>query len=138
MLRIMIITTLLIYLGWSAPAEQKFQSCLPKGITMETVVSAMRVRHAGPPSKTIAGQENNVRKITVRDKLIELKARCKRGKLVDAAGKEIVFYRLKGCWGNPPQDYLEILQRQSEELEKLRKKYTVIELTCNPSGQMIV
>jgi hypothetical protein len=36
--------------------------------------------------------------------------------------------------GNPPADYQEILQRQREELEKLKKQYTVIEMTCNPEG----
>jgi len=75
-----------------------------------------------------------IKKTTVEQRLIELDARCDKGKLVDAAGKEIYFYRLKGCWGNPPPDYQEILQRQNEELEKLRKRYTVIEMTCNPEG----
>ena len=71
------------------------------------------------------------------EKLIELKARCKSGRLVDAAGKQIYFYRLKGCWGNPPVDYQEILDQQGKELEKLRKRYTVIEMTCNPEGVQI-
>ncbi len=72
--------------------------------------------------------------VTVEQKLVELKARCRRGKLVDRSGKEIRFYRLAGCWGNPPADYREILERQRRELEKLKKRYTVIELTCNPDG----
>jgi hypothetical protein len=72
--------------------------------------------------------------ITVKQRLVELKARCRRGKLVDRSGREIRFYRLAGCWGNPPPDYREILERQRRELERLKKRYTVIELTCNPDG----
>jgi hypothetical protein len=75
-----------------------------------------------------------VKKTTVEQRLIELDAHCDNGKLVDAAGKEIYFYRLKGCWGNPPADYQEILEQQNEHLEQLRKRYTVIEMTCNPEG----
>ena len=61
-------------------------------------------------------------------------ARCRKGKLVDGTGREIYFFRLDGCWWNPPSDYLEILQRQEERLAKLRKRYTVVEMTCNPDG----
>ena len=78
-----------------------------------------------------------IKKITVEQRLIELDARCENGKLIDAEGKEIYFYRLKGCWGNPPADYQEILKQQNEELEKLRKRYVVIEMTCNPEGVLI-
>ena len=69
-------------------------------------------------------------------KLKQLKARCRKGKLVDAKGKEIRFFRLQGCWGNPPEDYQEILTRQAQELENLRKQYRVIEMTCNESGEI--
>lgn len=100
--------------------------CLTTGIKCADVVSASRVK---PGSQ--AG------KVTVEQKLKELKARCKKGKLVDATGKEIRFYRLTGCWGNPPADYQEILKRQNSELESLRKRYRVIEMTCNPSGGQI-
>ena len=34
-------------------------------------------------------------------------------------------YKLKGCWGNPPRNYQEILERQEAELAILRKRYTV-------------
>jgi hypothetical protein len=54
--------------------------------------------------------------------------------LFDAHGREIYFYRLSGCWGNPPADYQEILARQREELSKLRKRYHVIEMTCSSAG----
>ena len=81
-----------------------------------------------------SGGITTVKTITVGQKLIELRAHCRRGKLVDAKGKEIRFYRLTGCWGTPPPDYLKIMQHQADELKELKKKYTVIEMTCNPSG----
>jgi hypothetical protein len=56
---------------------------------------------------------------------------------VDAKGKQIHFYRLTGCWGNPPENYQEILDNQQQELARLRRCYRVIEISCNPSGVMI-
>ena len=101
-------------------------SCLPQGIKCDNVVSA-----------TLAKPGSKAQRVTVEQKLRELKARCRRGKLVDATGREIYFYQLKGCWGNPPEDYQEILKQQNEELKRLRKRYRVIEMTCNPSGELI-
>ena len=103
-----------------------FSGCLPQGMKPSDIVSTRLV-----------GSGKALRKVTVQEKLIQLKASCKQGKLVDAAGREIRFFRLEGCWGNPPADYQEILQKQSEALEKLRRKYTVIEMTCNPDGVAI-
>lgn len=105
---------------------QSFNGCLPKEIKPADVVSSRLV-----------GSGKVLKKITVEETLIQLKASCKKGKLVDAAGREIRFYRLEGCWGNPPAEYQEILQKQSEELEKLKRRYTVIEMTCNPEGVLI-
>jgi hypothetical protein len=105
---------------------ERFRACLPEGIKPADIVSAQRVRSTGVVKRT-----------TVEDKLTELKAHCKKRKLVDAAGKEIYFFRMTGCWGNPPANYQEILKRQNDELEKLRKRYTVIELTCNQEGVSI-
>lgn len=99
-------------------------SCLPKDIKRTDVVSAPLDR----PGRAATG------KITVEQKLKELKARCRKGKLVDASGKEIYFYHLQGCWGNPPEGYQEILSQQASELEKLRRRYRVVEMTCNPGG----
>ena len=79
-----------------------------------------------------------IQQVTVDETLKKLKAKCKRGKLVDASGKEIYFYRLRGCWGNPPADYQEILSQQQRELENLRQRYRVIEMTCNVSGGQIL
>lgn len=103
------------------------RSCLPKGIERTDIVSAQ-------PSKP---GRNSAAKITVEQKLKEIRARCRKGKLVDAKGKQVYFYRLQGCWGNPPEDYREILSKQESELEKLRKSYRVIEMTCNPTGETI-
>ena len=117
------------FITGSAFAQQTYERCLPAGITARTVVSAEGVQ-------TDVGH-NVVKKVTVGDRLRSLKARCHKGKLVDARGREITFYWLHGCWGNPPANYQEILARQREEIEKLQKRYTVITLTCNPDGIMI-
>ncbi|HEX8186643.1 MAG TPA: hypothetical protein VF747_17885, partial [Blastocatellia bacterium] len=58
----------------------------------------------------------------------------KKGSLVDGRGREIYFYRLTGCRGNPPDNYQEILERQRSEISRLRKRHMVIEMTCNSSG----
>lgn len=113
---------------FTAPS-QRFQTCLPEGIKSADIVSTQFVESAAGIRK--------VKKITVEQTLKEMKARCKNDKLVDAAGKEIYFYHLQGCWGNPPADSQEILQQQQAEIEKLKKRYTVIEMTCNPEGGIV-
>jgi len=117
---------LLISITLTSSAQTRMQSCLPQGIKPTDVISA-GVRKPGA-----VGQQ-----INVEQKLSELGARCRKGRLVDARGREIRFYRLKGCWGNPPPDYQEILQKQDAELRRLKKRYTVVEMTCNPSGEQI-
>ena len=119
------ITTLLLCIA-IASWETDVAKCLPSEVTLTDVVSSQLIS-SGPSGA-------HVKKITIKEKLTELKARCKNGKLVDHKGREIRFYRLKGCWGNPPADYQEILRDQEKELQELRKRYTVIEMTCNPSG----
>lgn len=94
-------------------------NCLPPGTKLDEVVSY--------------GLEGRGT-VTVEKKLAELKARCRNRKLVDSKGREIRFFRTS-CWGNPPDDYLEIQQRENEELQKLRKRYTVIVFGCNPMIQ---
>jgi hypothetical protein len=74
------------------------------------------------------------KKTIVAQTLKNLKARCVHGKLLDRGGRQIRFYRLQGCWGNPPANYQEILERQRKDLADLKKKYTVVEMTCNPNG----
>jgi len=97
-------------------APSKNFTCLPKDVRADEVVS---YDVEGKPS------------LTVKKKLIELKARCRRGKLVDAKGREIRFFRIS-CWGNPPEDYLEIQKREGEALAELKKHYSVIEFGCDP------
>jgi hypothetical protein len=70
--------------------------------------------------------------ISVKVRLKQLKARCRKGKLVDSRRREIRFFKAE-CWGNPPADYIEIQQQQQQELTRLKKKYTVIEIACGPS-----
>ncbi len=106
--------------------------CLPAGITLETVVSAKKM---GFDNVT---QTQKVSIIYVKETLTKIGGKCVAGKLNDSAGKEIKFYHLQGCWGNPPFDYQEILADQAKELSELRKKFTVIELTCNPTADMIM
>lgn len=77
------------------------------------------------------------RRVTVKQQLARLKARCRNNRLVDSKNREIKFYRLQGCWGNAPADYQEILDKQRRELVEMKKKFTVIEISCNPSGDDI-
>lgn len=101
--------------------------CLPPDIKLDLVVSVIR------KTPSLKGE---VEREIVKQRLNKLDARCKSGKLIDGKNKEIRFYKLRGCWGNPPVDYLEIMDKQRKELQELKKKYTVIEITCNPSGEM--
>jgi len=104
--------------GTAGSRRQNF-SCLPKDVRADEIVSY------GLKGK---------RKITVEKELGEIKARCRNGKLVDAKGREVRFFR-RSCWGNPPPDYLEIQKRENEELDKLKRRYTVIVFGCNPMIQ---
>lgn len=115
-----------VVLSLFASGPQSLNGCLPEEIKPSDVVSTRLV-----------GSSKVVKKITVKEKLIQLKASCKKGKLLDATGRQIRFFRLEGCWGNPPADYQEILQKQTEELERLKRQYTVIEMTCSPEGALM-
>ena len=108
----------------SSACTSNTDACMPPGIQATDVVSS---QSAKPGGKVVT--------ISVAQKLKALRARCRKGKLVDARGTEIRFYQLIGCWGNPPDDYQEQLERQAKELAKLRKRYRVIEMTCNSSGE---
>ncbi len=101
------------------PPAAKQWTCLPKDVQADEVVSYTR-----------GGKQN----VTVGTKLVEIKARCRRGKLLDAKNREIRFFRT-ACWGNPPADYQEIRQQESDELAKLKKRYTVIVFGCDPRIQ---
>jgi hypothetical protein len=108
--------------------ESSLSRCLPPKVTLGDIVSTKVVGYTKP---------ENVVRTTVEQTLGGLRAICKNDKLKDASGKEIYFYHRVGCWGNPPQNYNEILQKQQDELYRLKKKYTVVEMTCNPSGMPI-
>jgi hypothetical protein len=101
--------------------EAQLAACLPSDVKLDTVVSA-------------TSKNNKVVKETVKQQLNKLKVQCKAGKLVDKKKREVRFFQLQGCWGNPPADYQEILDNQQKQLLELKKKHTVIEITCNASG----
>jgi hypothetical protein len=122
----MLISMSFLWLHFLMPPKQSFEACLPRDIKATEVIAV--------ETKNSSKGDVVTKKITVKDKLAQMKARCQKGKLVDAAGREIRFYRLVGCWGNPPADYLEILDNQQHEINELKKHYTVIEISCNPSG----
>lgn len=107
--------------------DDSFTSCLPKDVKPDEIVSF------SPDAKN---------QTTVKDELVRLKAtcvnkdtgrmtKCLNKLLVDESGKEIRFFR-PSCWGNPPADYQEILERERKDLEYLKTKYTVIVFKCNP------
>ena len=100
----------------------ELQKCLPEGVALDTVVS----------TTTLA--DGTILKTTVGDTLKELGAKCSKGKLVDKKGKEIVFYFLTGCWGTVPPDADQIVANQQNEINTLSKTYTVVLITCNPTG----
>lgn len=113
------------------PPQSPLAKCLPDGIRLGEVVEAAKAGNAN-------GQPASSHQITVEQKLNDLKASCNsENKLVDGNGRQIVFYHLTGCWGYPPPNYRELLQKQRGEIERLKQQYTVIEMTCNPSGAHI-
>jgi len=97
--------------------DQTISQCLPSDIKLDTVI--------------------DVNQGTIRQKLYTIKAKCENGKLVDSSNKEIYFYHLTGCWGNPPVNYQDILEKQTDEINKLKEMYNVIEMSCNPLGVLI-
>jgi hypothetical protein len=94
-------------------------NCLPKDLSPKEVVS-------------YRGRGKDV--VNVEKTLVKMNAKCRQGKLFDSKRQEIRFFRPQ-CWGKPPTDYLEIQQRENEELKKLRNLYTVIVFACNPMIQ---
>ena len=93
--------------------------CIAEGYKSTDVVSYRQKRKGGDGY------------VTIQDRLVELKAHCEEGKLIDGKGREIRFFRL-ACYGNPPDDYEEIRQKELAELERLQKKYCVIVMECDP------
>jgi hypothetical protein len=93
--------------------------CLPKDFQLTDIVSYRK------------RQKSDEKQITIEDKLVELKAHCKAGKLIDSKGKEIRFFKLS-CFGNPPENIDEIVQKERQTLARLQKKYHVIVMECDP------
>ena len=114
----------LILIGWlmgimaghAAVSDARKYECLPPDVKIDEVVS-----YARKPADNV----------TVEKQLIEMKARCDKKLVVDANNREILFFRVS-CWGNPPPDYLEREKKEKDELEKLKKNYTVIVMGCDP------
>jgi len=105
---------LLLGSSFSANASDSI-SCLPKDVTQDTLVS---------------GGESPQKVATVRETLRRIGARCEAGKLVDKTGREIYFFHRIGCWGNPPQNYQDLLAAQAREIDGLKGRYTVLEISC--------
>jgi hypothetical protein len=98
---------------------------LPEGIEFDTEVE-------GKAIKNDKGEVNSYEITSVEQRLDELNAKYKEGKLVDDKNKEIKFFKPL-CRG--VSQGLEEDQRESEkyqnEFAQLKKKYTVIVLYCD-------
>ena len=124
-LQAMLLSSLVLALTLLTPVSgaktNRLASCLPEGVKL---TSEILEQSAG--STSAKGRPK-----TVTSKLAELRARCKNKKLVTRTGKEIRIVQLIGCWGNPPEDYQEQMNRQRRSIEELRKKYVVIQIPCS-------
>lgn len=107
----------------ASSADARIASCLPAEIDLDNTVA----------NEAVSAKQSPKMKPTVRTRLAQLKGRCSKGKLVDGKGRQIRFYHLIGCWGNPPADYLEMLDQQTREIKRLKKRYTVIQIRCAQS-----
>lgn len=107
----------------AARADLRISPCMPAEIDLDNAVLI----------ETGMGNQSAKAKVTVRIRLAQLKARCKNAKLVDGRGRQIRFYNLIGCWGNPPADYEALLKQQAGEIKRLQKRYTVIQIPCAQS-----
>jgi hypothetical protein len=90
--------------GATNPAD--LAKCLPEGVSLST-----------PLPRTNG--------TTIGQKLAELGAYAKEGKLYDRSGREIYFYQ--GIIGGP-QTSPEMEKQRAEEERKLHERYTVIDL----------
>jgi hypothetical protein len=99
----------------AASAPPAFQGCLPPGVGLTDPLSTGR---------------------TVEERLLQLHARCDGSRMRDGAGREIRFYPLAGCWGNPPADAQDILAAQRAEVEALRQTSEVIEIPCGRGADL--
>jgi hypothetical protein len=97
-----------------SPAEwAAMEKCLPEGLTLES-----RFAHRGGP-------ELDRELTTVRQKLREVRAYARDGKLYDEAGKELYFYRVPEYGSPPPPGTVEADQKHFQDLQK---RYHLIEM----------
>ena len=126
-LQAMLLSPLVLALTLLTPVSgaktNRFASCLPEGVKLTN-----EIFEESDGSTSAKGKPK-----TVASKLAELSARCKNKKLFTRNGKEIRIVQLIGCWGNPPEDYQEQMNRQRRSIEELRKKYVVIQIPCSPN-----
>jgi len=105
------------------PAQRNgFDGCLPAGNKFggDSAGSALEINLSYNQPKGLPSRRDSS----------SFRARCKGGKLKRSCWQEIYFYTLIGCWGNPPANYLEILQRQEREIQRLKRRYTLIQIPC--------
>ena len=117
---------LAIILALAAPDQLSARPrypCLPASLKPADIVSAEHMQ----------GDRRRLVTVTVKDTLKQLRARCVKNKLVDRKGREVRFYQTH-CFGAPTAYAIETTRRERAELEALRKMYTVIVMTSNPSG----
>jgi hypothetical protein len=104
-----------------ASARDSLARCLPADVDLARAVVVEQPK---------ASKEKSERRTTVGTRLSQLRARCKNGKLLSSTGRQIRFVALLGCWGNPPENYQEMLAEQAKEIERLKKEYLVIQIPC--------
>ena len=130
--------TTIVLIVMSAPVvafadPDRFIPCLPGGVTLQSeVVDDLPAARLDKETQNSKLQSKRKPK-TVQSVLIEMKAQCRKGTLTARNGKGIRIVQLIGCWGNPPEDYQEQIDRQRKEIEKLKEKYVVIEVPCTAS-----
>jgi hypothetical protein len=49
--------------------------------------------------------------------------------------KETYVYHRNTCWGNPPYNYAELRQQENDTISKLKEKYRVTVIECDPRIQ---
>ena len=121
---LVLIPAIIGVMAHSVGAQSKYDR-LPGDVTPETaVVNEVRNRRG----KVVSTGQTTVEKL-----LNEMKARYRKGVLVDGKGREIRFFEplCRGASAGFEQD--QKAQKEKDlELAALRKKYTVIRLLCDP------
>jgi hypothetical protein len=98
------------YLDSRSRWENAMKYGLPGGLTLES---------------TFCESGKRFPVITVREKLLELRANWDRGAIRDSSGKKIYFFHVQQH-GNPSKEWQEMARKRSDELEALRQRYNVV------------